>query len=40
LTHRVPAMRMRNGRLVDCFVASLLAMMGWTAPDGIIVPDW
>jgi hypothetical protein len=25
---------------LDCFVASLLAMMGWTAPDGIDVPDW
>ena len=27
-------------RSLDCFVDSLLAMMGWTAPDGIIVPDW
>jgi hypothetical protein len=26
-------------RLMDCFVASL-AKMGWTAPDGISVPDW
>jgi len=25
---------------MDCFVALLLAMMGWTAPDGINVPDW
>jgi len=25
---------------MDCFVASLLAKMGWTAPDGISVPDW
>jgi hypothetical protein len=25
---------------MDCFVALLLAMMGWTAPDGIDVPDW
>jgi len=25
---------------MDCLVASLLAMMGWTAPDGINVPDW
>jgi len=25
---------------LDCFVASLLAKMGWTAPDGISVPDW
>jgi hypothetical protein len=36
---------------MDCFrlrslsyggqvVATLLAMMGWTAPDGINVPDW
>ncbi len=37
---------------MDCFVAEfiigpaedgtrwLLAMMGWTAPDGINVPDW
>src|SRR5258705_3996463 len=25
---------------LDCFVALLLAMMGWTAPDGINVPDW
>jgi hypothetical protein len=24
----------------DCFVALLLAKMGWTAPDGIDVPDW
>jgi hypothetical protein len=24
---------------MDCFAASL-AMMGWTAPDGINVPDW
>jgi hypothetical protein len=23
---------------MDCFAA--LAMMGWTAPDGIYVPDW
>jgi hypothetical protein len=23
---------------VDCFAS--LAKMGWTAPDGIIVPDW
>src|SRR3979490_1437941 len=23
---------------VDCFAS--LAMMGWTAPDGIDVPDW
>jgi hypothetical protein len=27
-------------RLMDCFVALLLAKMGWTAPDGISVPDW
>jgi hypothetical protein len=27
-------------RWMDCFVASLLAKMGWTAPDGISVPDW
>ena len=25
---------------MDCFVASLLAMLGWTAPDGIDVPNW
>jgi len=25
---------------MDCFVALLLAMMVWTAPDGINVPDW
>ena len=25
---------------LDCFVASLLAKMVWTAPDGISVPDW
>ena len=25
-------------RDMDCFAA--LAMMGWTAPDGIYVPDW
>jgi hypothetical protein len=25
---------------MDCYVATLLAMMGWTAPDGIDVPDW
>src|ERR1700726_3012272 len=25
---------------IDCFVASLLAKMVWTAPDGISVPDW
>jgi hypothetical protein len=28
------------GDRMDCVVASLLAMMGWTAPDGIDVPDW
>jgi len=26
--------------VLDCLVASRLAMMGWTAPDGINVPDW
>jgi len=25
---------------MDCFVALLLAMMGWTAPNDISVPDW
>jgi hypothetical protein len=30
----------QTSRKMDCFVASLLAMMGWTAPDGINVPDW
>ncbi len=25
-------------RNMDCFAS--LAMMGWTAPDGIDVPDW
>jgi hypothetical protein len=28
----------RYAVMVDCFAA--LAKMGWTAPDGIIVPDW
>ncbi|HEV3498828.1 MAG TPA: hypothetical protein VGZ92_00810 [Bradyrhizobium sp.] len=31
---------MEQQERVDCFVASLLAKMVWTAPDGISVPDW
>jgi hypothetical protein len=28
----------RLSKKLDCFAA--LAMMGWTAPNGISVPDW
>jgi hypothetical protein len=37
---RSEAIHLAAGRTMDCFVASLLAMMGWTAPNGISVPDW